>query len=88
MLVPGPPAQHRSANREVASDTKLKRGKFEELCNIEGIGQMLVAPRISRGISKPELAERPGVHESQVSNDERNEYHGSTVHRAGKMLDA
>ena len=29
-----------------------------------------------------------GVHESQVSRDERNEYHGITLERASRVLDA
>lgn len=73
---------------EVASYENLKRGKFDELRNFEGLGRMLVALRISRGLSQRELAERLGVHESQISRDERNEYHGITVQRAGKILDA
>jgi hypothetical protein len=28
------------------------------------------------------------VHESQISRDERNEYHGITVERASRILDA
>jgi hypothetical protein len=28
------------------------------------------------------------VHESQISRDERNEYHGITLERAGRLLDA
>jgi transcriptional regulator with XRE-family HTH domain len=35
-----------------------------------------------------ELAERLGVHESQISRDERNEYHAVTVDRTGRVLDA
>jgi len=35
-----------------------------------------------------ELAEELGVHETQVSRDERNEYHGITVQRAATILDA
>ena len=31
--------------------------------------------------------ERLGVHESQVSRDERNEYHGITVERLTKVLE-
>ncbi len=73
---------------EVASYENLKRGKFDELRNFEGLGRMLVALRISRGLSQRELAERLGVHESQISRDERNEYHGITVQRVGKILDA
>lgn len=79
---------HDQLQEEVASYENLKRGKFEELRNFEGLGRMLVALRISRGLSQRELAERLGVHESQISRDERNEYHGITVQRAGKILDA
>ncbi|MBI2480163.1 MAG: helix-turn-helix transcriptional regulator [Planctomycetia bacterium] len=38
-------------------------------------------------MSQRELAEKLGVHESQVSRDERNEYHGLTVQRAARILD-
>ena len=49
---------------------------------------MLVALRIARGLTQRELSGRLGVHESQVSRDERNEYHGVTVDRASRVLDA
>jgi transcriptional regulator with XRE-family HTH domain len=39
-------------------------------------------------VSQRELAERLGIHESQVSRDERNEYHGVTVERANRILEA
>lgn len=48
---------------------------------------LFVAPRITHGITQRELAERLNVHESQVSRDERNDYHGITVDRAGRLLD-
>jgi transcriptional regulator with XRE-family HTH domain len=35
-----------------------------------------VALRIATGLTQRQLAETLGVHESQVSRDERNEYHG------------
>lgn len=44
--------------------------------------------RIARGLTQRELAERLGVNESMVSRDERNEYHGITVDRAMRILDA
>jgi len=47
-----------------------------------------VALRIALGLTQRELAERLGVHESQVSRDERNEYHAVTVERASRILDA
>lgn len=79
---------HQQLKEEVESYERLRRGEFEELRNFEGVGQLLVALRISQGISQRELAERLGVHESQVSRDERNEYHGVTVERAQRVLDA
>ena len=44
--------------------------------------------RIAQGISQRELARRLNVHESQVSQDERNEHFGITLERAVKILDA
>ena len=66
---------------------RLKRGEFGEIRNLRGIGQLLIAGRIFRGLSQRELAERIGVHESQVSRDERNEYHNITLERAARILD-
>lgn len=79
---------HQQLKEEVESYERLLRGEFEELRNFAGVGQLLVALRISQGISQRELAERLGVHESQVSRDERNKYHGVTVERAQRVLDA
>jgi transcriptional regulator with XRE-family HTH domain len=39
-------------------------------------------------LTQRQLAERLGVHESQVSRDERNEYHGITLERAARILEA
>jgi ribosome-binding protein aMBF1 (putative translation factor) len=73
---------------EVESYERLKRGEFEAFQNLHGLGQALVALRIARGITQRELARRMDVHESQVSRDERNEYHAVTVQRASRILDA
>jgi len=73
---------------EVEGYKKLKRGEFEELLNFQGMGRMLIALRIHRGLSQRQLAEKLGVHESQVSRDERNEYNGMTLERLTKILDA
>ncbi len=73
---------------EIDSYERLKRGDVDALLNLHGLGRSLVALRIARGISQRELAERLGVHESQVSRDERNDYHGITVERATRVLDA
>src|SRR5712664_3443154 len=51
-----------------------------------GLGDVEVK-RVAQGISQRELARRLGVHETQVSRDERNEYFGITLERAAKILD-
>ena len=79
---------HLQMKEEVESYERLKRGEFEELDNLRGLGHLLIALRIARGISQRELAKRLEVHESQVSRDERNEYFGITLERAMKILDA
>ena len=78
---------HLQLVEEVQSYERLKDGRFAELENLSGLGQLLVGLRIARGLSQRELAARLGVHESQVSRDERNEYHGITLDRAQKILD-
>ena len=72
---------------EVESYERLKRGEFGEIRNLSDVGQLLIAARVYRGLSQRELAERLGVHESQVSRDERNEYHGVTLERAARILE-
>lgn len=79
---------HQQLEEEVRSYERLKRGEFDEISNLRGLGQLLVSLRIARGLSQRELAERLGVHETQVSRDERNEYHGVTLERASRILEA
>lgn len=79
---------HMQLVEEVESYERLRRGEFEEIVNFQGAGRLLVALRIAQGLSQRELARRLNVHESQVSRDERNEYFGITVERAGKILEA
>ena len=79
---------HLQLKEEVESYERMKRGEFDELDNLRGLGQLLISLRIARGISQRGLARRLDVHESQVSRDERNEYFGITLERAIKILDA
>ena len=72
---------------EIESYDRLKRGEFDEIRNLRGIGHLLIAARIYRGLSQRELAERLGVHESQISRDERNEYHNITLERATRIIE-
>jgi transcriptional regulator with XRE-family HTH domain len=75
-------------SEEIETYERLKRAEFSELKNLQGIGQMLVGIRIALGLSQREVAEKLGVHETQVSRDERNEYFGITVDRASRILEA
>ncbi|HEV3158272.1 MAG TPA: helix-turn-helix transcriptional regulator [Candidatus Baltobacteraceae bacterium] len=79
---------HLQLKEEVESYERLKRGEFEELENLRGLGHLLISVRIAQGISQRDLAKRLDVHESQVSRDERNEYFCITLERAIKILDA
>lgn len=79
---------HEQLKEEVSSYERLKRGEFDEIENFNGIGRLLIALRIAQGVTQRELAERLEVHESQVSRDERNEYHGVTLERANRILAA
>ena len=73
---------------EVRGYERLKRGEFEEIGNLRGLGQLLVSLRIARGLTQRQLARKLGVHETQVSRDERNEYHGITLERAARIMEA
>ncbi len=78
---------HLQLVEEVENYERLKRGEFADLDNFRGLGPLLTSLRIAQGISQRELAHRLGVHESQVSRDERNEYFGITVERAIKIIE-
>lgn len=79
---------HQQLVEEVENYQRLKRGELDEMRDLRGLGQLLVSLRIARGMTQRDLAERLGVHETQVSRDERNEYHGITVERAARVLEA
>jgi len=79
---------HMQFVEEVQSYERLKRGQFSEFENLHGLGQTLIGLRIARGMTQRQLAERLGVNETMVSRDERNEYHGITVDRVKRVLDA
>ena len=73
---------------EVEQYERLKRGQFDPLENLQGLGSLLVAARIAKGITQKELAERLDLHESQISRDERNEYHGASIEKIQRVLGA
>lgn len=79
---------HAQLHEEIEWYERVKRRDFGALQNLAGFGRLLIALRIANEISQRELAMRLGVSEAQVSRDERNEYHGITMERAQRILDA
>lgn len=79
---------HLQLSEELESYERLKRRELSELTNLKGMGQALICLRIAKDMSQSELAARLGVDRSQVSRDERNEYHGITLERVAKILEA
>src|SRR5260370_38964443 len=79
---------HLQLQEEVESYERLKRGEFDDLENLRGLGHLLISVRIAQGISQRSLVKRLRGHESQVSRDERSEYFVITLERAVRVLDA
>lgn len=75
-------------DEEIAGYQCLKRGDLGPYRDIEDVGMLLIAARIAAGLTGRELAKRLGCHESQVSRDERNDYHGITADRVRQVADA
>lgn len=73
---------------EVEEYERLKRGQFDVVVNLNGLGRTLIALRIYKGMSQKDLAEKLGVLEPQISRDERNEYHGASIEKIQKVLNA
>lgn len=78
-------------DEEVKCYEHLCQGNANELNNfveLRDMGKLLIALRIFRGFKQSDLAARLGVDPSQVSRDERNEYHGITLQRVSKIIEA
>ena len=79
---------HEQLREEVAWYESVRRGDPQCIESLQYIGRILIAMRIAAGLSQRELANRLEVDESQISRDERNEYHGVTVVKVDKVLQA
>lgn len=73
---------------EVEWYERVKRRDFGVFTKLTEIGPLLVALRIANGISQSELARRLSVDVSQISRDERNDYHGISIERAERVVAA
>jgi len=79
---------HQELVEEIRVYEALKGGDLRAVSRLATLGQQMVGLRIAKGLSQRDLAARLEVHESQVSRDERNEYHGLTLERAGRIMEA
>lgn len=79
---------HAQLEEEVEWYERVRRREFTISHDVRNIGRTLIALRIANGLSQRELAEKLGVSEAQVSRDERYEYHGITIERAQRVLEA
>jgi DNA-binding XRE family transcriptional regulator len=79
---------HEQLQEEVEAYERLVRGDTTVIESLAEIGRVLIGLRIAQQLSQAELARRLGVSESQVSRDERNDYHGITVERAQRIIAA
>jgi transcriptional regulator with XRE-family HTH domain len=75
-------------NGEIGHYERIKGGDLSGFKTLRDVGRLLIAARVARGLSQRDLAERLGVHESQVSRDETNEYQGISLERASQILEA
>jgi len=73
---------------EVEWYERVKRRDFGVFNQLTEIGPLLVALRIANSLTQVELAKRLRVDVSQVSRDERNDYHGISIERAERVVEA
>jgi len=73
---------------EVDEYERLRSGGLKAIPKDWPVGRQLIAARIALKLTQRELARRLGVDESQVSRDERNDYHGITTERAARIREA
>jgi len=79
---------HAQLKEDIEYYEKIKRFEFGSIKNLAELGKMLIGLRIALGITQTELASRLQVSEAQVSRDEKNEYHGISLEKAQRILDA
>lgn len=81
-------AFHEQLKEEVEYYERIKRFDFEALENFRDFGRFLIALRIALGLTQSDLAKRLNVSVAQVSRDEKNEYHGISIEKANRVLEA
>lgn len=65
----------------------IKKGEIPEyMKKIDNFGLLLIALRIKKGWSQSQLARSMNINPSQVSRNERNEYHGVSLPTIKRIL--
>jgi len=75
-------------SRDVQAHQDSLLSEFEDMSNMEGLGRMLVALRLAKGITVGELAERLGVPEWRVVYDEGHDYRDVSIEQVEATLRA
>lgn len=76
---------------EIENYEKVKNKDWKfiyQLADLPNIGKLFTALRIAYGLTQKDLANLLGVSEAQVSKDERNEYHGISLERVMRIMEA
>jgi len=73
---------------EISWYENVCRRNFSPSHRLTDLGRVLIALRIANGLTQSQMAQRLGVSAAVVSRDEKNEYHGITLERAQRILDA
>ncbi len=81
-------AMHQGLVDDVAEYVQIRQRNLTSFDHLACIGRLLVAARLASGLTSRELASKLGTSESQVADDEHNEYNSVTVDRACRILDA
>lgn len=79
---------HAQLQEEVDAYEHMRRGDLGMVRDLTNIGRILIGLRIASGMTQKALADKLDVSESVVSRDERNEYHGISIERAQRIIDA
>lgn len=73
---------------DIAHYESLLAGSTPTEAMLCDVGRRIIELRVSRKMTQRQLAEKLGIHESQVSRDERNEYQGASLNRIERVLEA
>ena len=76
---------------EVETYERVKNKDWDfiyQLAELQQIGKLFIALRVAYGLMQKDLAVLLDVSEAQISKDERNEYHGISLEKAMRIMEA